>query len=489
MPVTLNISSRDIRVVASSGSTITKWETVPLLAGMVKNGQILQPSAVAEVINATFEKLHLPRKQVIISLSGMSFTYRVLTLPSLKSSLLREAIQRATQREINVPLDELYIDWQIITDNAKEIKVFVLAVSRSIIDTLVQTLSQAKVKLSAIDIKSLALARAINDANALIVDFEPDWFDIIIISEGIPATLHTTACKSEIASVEDKVQQLVDELNRTLDFYNITHKKNPILPETPVILTGALAADPAARELLLQKIGHPVQAIVPQVKAPANFPASPYAVNLGLAWKPARHGTYAQKRSSNYVDVNLDPLVGKKRETAPTISLRKLLMPAVILIVCLLLIPGYMLKNSATAETNHLQTELTRVSRFLFIQRLALDDANITTSTISNLTAEIKNIQHEQDLLSGRGPLSAILNLITNTLPQGAEYTAITVKTAQVRIDGRAGSRSDVINYARNLEKQGHFTGVRLALIEEIPPESNAILTVPPVIFSIVIER
>jgi type IV pilus assembly protein PilM len=478
MPVTLNIGNRDIKMVASQGNAILKWETVPLLPGMVKDGQILQPAAVAGVINSVFNRLKLPRNQVVASISGMSFTYRILTLPGMKPHLQREAIQRATRKEINVSLDELYIDWQIIADTAKEIRVFILGVSRTIIDALIQTMSLAKVKLTAMDIKSLALARATGNANALIVDFEPDWFDVTIISNGIPVTLHTAASRSETASIEDKVHQLVDELNRTVDFFNLTHKNNPILPATPVILTGTLAANTTAKETLLQNIGHPVQSLVSRLKMPPDFAVSPYEVNLGLILKHSHQKAYSEYNVANYYDINLDPLAGRKREITPPVSLHKLLVPAVILIAFLLLIPFSMLRNSSVAETNKLQTELTRINRNLYVGRLALDEANTTAATISTLTAELEKIQQERELISGRGELSVILNLIKERLPTGAEYTSISAGPDQVIVDGKAGSRLDVINYARVLEKQGNFSGVRLALIDE-----------SPVTFRIVIER
>ena len=39
--------------------------------------------------------------------------------------MLREAVKRAAQKEIPLPLDSLYLDWQIVRDNGKEMAVFV----------------------------------------------------------------------------------------------------------------------------------------------------------------------------------------------------------------------------------------------------------------------------------------------------------------------------------------------------------------------------
>ena len=235
MPVTLNISNQNVKLVYSRGNTIEKWETVSFSPGLIKDGQILQPEEFANVIKSLFKNLRLPDTQVVVSIEGTPFIYRILTLPHVKPTMQQEAIERAGQKEINVPLDELYFDWQIISDTGKEIEVFILGAPRGIVDGLVQVMGLAKVRLAAMDLKPLALARMVDLAEALIVNFEKEGSDIIIVSKGIPVTLHTVASKSKNASLEDNLLQLVDELTRTVEFFNLTHKDSPILPETPII--------------------------------------------------------------------------------------------------------------------------------------------------------------------------------------------------------------------------------------------------------------
>ena len=110
--ITLNISSVDVRVLEVRGGKVRAWGDAPLEPGMVRDGRIIKPTAVAAVIDAIFTRLKLPRDSVLVSLSGMSFTYRVIEMPDVNRSMLLEAMERSAAREIPVPLEELYLTWQ-----------------------------------------------------------------------------------------------------------------------------------------------------------------------------------------------------------------------------------------------------------------------------------------------------------------------------------------------------------------------------------------
>src|SRR4030042_1260539 len=134
MQVVLNIGSREIRLIAAREGKILKWETVSITPGLVKDGDIRQPKELARVIDSLFNATKLPRDQVTVCMEGLSFTYRTLNLPRLKSPLMEEAIERAARKEIPLPLDELYYEWLITGGARDEGEVFIGGAPRSLID-------------------------------------------------------------------------------------------------------------------------------------------------------------------------------------------------------------------------------------------------------------------------------------------------------------------------------------------------------------------
>jgi type IV pilus assembly protein PilM len=485
MAVALSISTHDVKLMATRGDVLDKWVVAPLPSGAVKDGRILQPQAVAGVINSLLKMLNIPRTPVVASISGMSFTYRLLKLPQMKPSRLREAVERATQKEINVPLDEMYIDWQTLPAEGNGIDVFVLGVPRSQIDLLLDTAKLVNLELSAVDLKSLALARASGLHDGLIVDFETDGFNIIILSQGVPVILHAFNPKSSKASLEDNVRQLIDEMDRTIDFYNITHKDQPIPADAPVLLTGELATGTAV-DFMQQNSIHPVKSLSTHFKIPADFPVSSFAGNIGLILKKDSARAGGRSRSGSG-EVNINPLLGRKRVLSHSVSLRKIRMPAALVAAFLLVAALTVFRNNAVAETASLQAEMTDVTRTVYLQNLALSQAEETQAAITRLTAETSALQQESQQLSGRGSLSGILTAVLENLPDNVHLSSIVSTPGEIILQAAAGSRADVIEYARRLEAAGAFSAVRIGSLDDVPLADSG--GIPPVAFKIIIER
>ncbi|MBN1191937.1 MAG: pilus assembly protein PilM [Dehalococcoidales bacterium] len=489
MPVSLIISNHDVKLVSSRGNTLEKWVSAPLPPASVKDGHILQPGTVAGAVNSLFRLLELPRTRIIASISGMSFTYRMLKLPAIKPALMQEAIERAIRKEINVPLDELYIDWQILSKNAKGIEAFAVGVPRSQIDSLVETVHLSSLELSAIDLKPLALVRASEMKDGIIVDFEPDCFNIIILSSSIPVTLHTFNPKNSQASLEDNIHYLSEELARTIDFYNITQKDRQISPDTPVLLTGELSASPAAERLFSQHCSYPVKIMTAGFRTPPDFPVSSFAGNIGLMLKKGPAGINARGSSTYCGQINVDPLTGRKRALSRSWPLRKLALPAAAALALILVVCLTFFRNSAAAETASLQTEMDGITRSIFLRDLALKEAEETQAAIDLLEEETDNLKEELQLMSGKGQLSALLGLVLDSLPEGAVCSTIVSDPQTIILDATAGQRSDVFGCARYLEESGFVSDVRIQSLEDFPADPQNPGGSAGVAFKIIVER
>jgi Tfp pilus assembly PilM family ATPase/Tfp pilus assembly protein PilN len=463
MYVTLNIAATSIRLLAVKGRRVEKWGSVPLAPGLVKDGLILDPKAVGATIDALFKSTEVPKKRVITSLTGLSFTYRILSLPRMKPALLEEAIVRGTRKEIPLPLEELYLSWQAIGDRGDELDFFVLGVSRNLADALVQTLAEAGVKPYLMDLKPLALARAANREDALIVALEPDCFDIVLVANGIPAIMHTITPKGEGASIEDNIRRLTDELSKTVKFYNSSHPGNPFSPTTPLLLTGELSADATTSKLIQAEIEYPVELLVPPLESPPDLSVAVYATNMGLALKKV-----SQKTATRFRDINLNILSGKYRARARRVPLRYILLPLALIIAIAPLFPMYQLKSQADAETMRLQTELSRVGQELRHARLASDEAKQIEDTINEIVADAETlIQEHRDILAKGGDFANNLELVTDALPSDAYFTSIEIDTEQITVEGEADSSFTVVSYAMALEAQGRLSEVRIGEIDE----------------------
>jgi len=485
MYVTLSISSTSIRLLWVKGRQVKKWENAPLAPGLVRDGLILQPKAVGAAIDALFTSAKVPKDRGIISLTNLSFTYRILSLPRMKPALLEEAIQRGAAREMPLPLEELYLTWQAVGGEQGELDFFVLGVPRNLIDALVQTLAEAGLSSYTIDLKPLALARAASRGDALIVALEPDCFDIVLVANGIPVIMHTVTPRGEGASLEDNVRRLTDELTKTVEFYNGTSPGNPLSPTTPLLLTGELSAEVTASSLIQAEIDYPVEPLIPPLKLPPDLPLALYATNIGLALKKA-----PQKTDTGFRDINLNILSGKYRARAQPVLLRYMLLTLALVVAIGLLFPMSQLRSQAGAETMRLQTKLTKASQELRQAQLALNEAKQIEDTIDEVAADTEALkQGRQSILGKGGNFASNLRLVTGALPYEARFTFVEIGTDEITVKGEADSSFTVINYAMALEEQGGFPEVRIAGIDSSTETETTEAENTWVSFSIVITK
>jgi type IV pilus assembly protein PilM len=478
MYTTLNISNNGIRVLSVKGKRVYKWGNATLAAGLVRDGLITQPDIVGVAIRDLFKSIKVPREKVIVSISGLAFTYRFLNLPRLKQEILEEAILRGFKREISLPLEDLYLSWQALPGEDDEQTYFVLGISRYLIDALVQTLEAAGVEPYVMDIQPLALARVANRANGIIASLEPESYDIVIIADGFLTVVHTISPRGEGATLEDNIRRLVDELTKTVTFYQSSNPKNRLPADIPLLLTGELADDTATQKLLQSMTEYTVEPLVPALNFPSDIPAASYAVNMGLALKKLPKKKTDKEAAVRYHDTNINILSAKLRKPKkPQTPMKIALLGAFLAIAIILLYPLYQNKEEVSDDNSYLESRLQRVSRELNLGGLIAAEAEITENTTQELTVRLKAIQEVQgDILSPRGTYTENFQAVTGELPEQLYLTSVEIDKDIIIIEGEADNVFTVIDYVIELENNGLFAEVSITELDEestIPDETE----------------
>jgi Tfp pilus assembly PilM family ATPase/Tfp pilus assembly protein PilN len=466
--VTLNISSTSVRLLSVEGGKVGKWGSVPLPPGLVRNGLILRPKVVGAMIDALFKSTGVPKKRVIASLTGLSFIHRVLSLPRVERASQSEAIQRAARQEMPLPLEELRLGWQAISDGPDEVDFFVLGVPRNLIEALSQTLGEAGIQPYLVDVNPLALARAANREEAIIIDLEPECFDIVLVANGMPTIMHTIAPRGEGATLEDNIRLLVNELSKTVEFYNSNHLQNPLSPTTPLLLTGELAANTNPIELILAEMGYPVESLTPPLALPSDLPAALFATNIGLALKKLPLKSVNRGKATRFRDINLNMVSGEFRAEARWVKLPHILLSLVVLTGLVLLFPMDQVRSRADTETARLQTELTQVNQELDQALLLVNEAEQIEDSIDKMVADAEAAKQRYQHIMGRGgDFAHNLELVTDAFPVEAYFTSVDKGNEQITVEGEADNSFTVVDYVMALEALEEYSEVRIVRIDE----------------------
>jgi len=283
--ITLHVEGDSVRLLVVRGRQITDWGVQPLEPGLVRGGVVADQQAVGMQVRSLLASHHIGNGRLVAGLTGQRSVPRILDFPEMSSQLLEEAIPREMKRQMPVPLEEMHLSWQVVGSENGNLRVFALGVPRDVLDPLVEAIKLSGRRPHSVDIKPLALVRAVGRRDALIADLEPEGVDVIVVRDGIPATVRTVSLGPQAGEIEDKVRRLGEELTRTVKFYSDTRLEEALPPSTPVCLTGSLAEEVASSGIVEASVAYPVEALSPPLECPPDLPVATFMVNIGLALK------------------------------------------------------------------------------------------------------------------------------------------------------------------------------------------------------------
>jgi hypothetical protein len=375
---------------------------------MTRDGVISDSGALSTAVKQLMDSSGIKAKDVIASVSGLYSVSRVVAVsnPPGGGITTQEAVLEAAGDIMPLSMDELYLSWQTITAGSEGAQqVLIVGVPRDVIDAEMQALRAAGINSHTLELKTIALARAVNKEQALILNIEPSSFDIIIVVNGIPEVMRTVAWQQDSLTGEDRVEHLAMNLELTAGFYNSHHPDTPLDPATPFLITGQLSGDLDLMEKLPARVGYPIESLAPRLECPKHMPVSQYAVNIGLALKGTAPAKSLEQDGYLPPDINLLPETYKAWKP----SARQIYFACAVIAAIALLFPLYQVTSGAMdktadlqASSNILNTELLR-RQLELKNREPLQKAIDEYSTIVNMgggfTEDLRVIKGEADQL------------------------------------------------------------------------------------------
>lgn len=283
--LTLHFEPDELRVLLASNGCPELWGLQPIPAGVVQNHQVVQPEQLAETISQVLKSLGIRARKARVALSHPRAIMRVLHIPPVPAKLLPETVYRAARREFPLPLEELYFGWQPLNGHANEsATVFTNGVLKTSVDSYLQALKNAGIQVVAMELKSLALIRAVNHSDVVIVDLEPRLGRVLLVRRYVPYLVRTLAQPTlELLESAQQGNYLVGELQQILQFFQSTtaEEHEPWTPQ--ICLVGRLSNDPELRTLV--GAHWPLLAPQPPLSYAEELPVDTYLPNLGLILK------------------------------------------------------------------------------------------------------------------------------------------------------------------------------------------------------------
>jgi type IV pilus assembly protein PilM len=218
----------------------------------------------------------------------------------MEESEIAEAIKWEMEANIPMPIEQVYFDWQCLDwEEKNKQSVLTVAVSKDVIDDSVEVLEKAGLEVFGLEIESVATARSlIRDTEAedkkasLIVDLGAQRSSFIMVVKGVPYFTSSTSFSAEsiskeiskglklnakeaeeakvnngiennnndnpiFSSIKYLLENLVTEINSTLDFYEGMSKEKEKIEK--IVLCGGGANLKGFIPYLTKKLGKEVE--------------------------------------------------------------------------------------------------------------------------------------------------------------------------------------------------------------------------------------
>ncbi len=445
--VTLDIDGDGIKLLEVRGNVIRKWAQVVIAPSSGDEEEILDRQSLRDAVRQLTVTSGSKLGSVSASISGLYSISRILPMPTVPSEVsTQEFVQEIVGGVMPVSMDRLYLSWQILAnaDSGGDGKILAIGMPRIMLDNEVRSLRALGVYPRILELRAIALTRAVNRKQAVIINMEPSSVDIVIVVDDVPEIIRTIAWQQDGFAVEDKVEQVAANLGLTVDFYNANHFEAPVDMSTPLFFTGQMSLDLDLTDKLRDRLGYPVESFTPQFKYPPDMPVSQYAVNIGLALRGTEQLRDDGEGGRLRLDINLLPSIYNPWRP----SARQVFSFLAVVAAMGLLFPFFMVTTEAMDKTAGLQLKSDSLNSQLEIKKAEIKKRE----PIQRAVNEYKGITERE------GSFMADIDVIWN------EAAQLRVEVGSITHDGSVITFSCVAEdflafrrYLTALEESGRF--------------------------------
>lgn len=443
--VTLEISSTDIKLMETSGGKVTSWASHSLEPDMFEEEVITDPQAFGATVRRLMASSGIQARDITVSVSGLYSLSRVVTVPTpLEQPVTEEAVFEAAVEVMPLSEEDLYVSWQTIAPGEGGQLVLVVGVPRDILDSEMRALKSIGINPRTLDLKTMALARAVNREKAIILNIEPNSLDIVLVVDGLTEVMRTIAWQQDDFSLEEAAEHLNSAVEMTVSFYDSHHPGFPLDPATPFFITGQMSGNLVLMEQLQAITSYPIEPLTPPLECPPHLPVSQYAVNIGLALKGTSSSKNTEQGQYSLPDINLLPLV--YRPWRP--SAKQIYFLCAIVALLVLLFPLYQFASGAMAETSLLQTKYNSFNSLLQQRQVE----------IKNREPLLKAVAEYDSIINMGGGLTDDLAVIRNEAERfNVQIQSITHEGNSIQVICDADSYTVFREFLTALEESGRF--------------------------------
>jgi len=458
--VTLNVEESCLRLMVLRKKQVRLAISQPLEPGLVRNGTIVDRIKLSQAIGDLFQRNRIKSKRVIVSIGGNGAFYRLISQPPVPSSMHAEAAKREAERLMPVSPSQLHLSYQVMPVSKTESMMSIVGLSRGASEGQVETLKMAGLAPYIMDIKPLAMARAVNEPEAILVDVQEGTFDIVLVTGGLPQIVRSMSFPSPSLPFAEKVEVVAQELDRTVKFHSSTRKDNALGATAPLFISGEI--DRTGEEILSQRLGYATRPLPEPALALNGLDRRRYLVNLGLALKVSR-------RKDRLMGMNMNVLPELYRPKRR--SLARIFAVALLPVGVAALVWANSWLGAAKADSRAVEKRLIEIERQVQMRQTQVAEVGTLeakVAALAPLAADWEKVLanlHQSRMQASIEPGRALKLAGQSIRLISVEYT----DGGSMTVTGAAPTKGDVLYYAERLRDSRTYPQTLVQSLREVP--------------------
>ncbi|HVP30503.1 MAG TPA: type IV pilus assembly protein PilM [Myxococcota bacterium] len=197
--VGLDIGSSAVKVVElhakPKGFDLVHLGVAPLPPEAIVQGAFLNSAAIVEAIRSAVSRGGIKAQNAVVAVSGHSVIVKKISLPAMTREELEESIRWEAEQYIPFDVNEVNLDFQILSQASTEgqMDVLLVAAKKDLIDDYTSVVTEAGLKPAVIDVAAFAVENAFEanydaspDDVVALVNLGAQTANINILSGGVP---------------------------------------------------------------------------------------------------------------------------------------------------------------------------------------------------------------------------------------------------------------------------------------------------------------
>ncbi|MGH3664709.1 MAG: type IV pilus assembly protein PilM [Egibacteraceae bacterium] len=313
----LDIGSSAVRAVqvapGRGPATLERLGQVLLPVGAVRDGEIVEPAAVADALKALWSRYGFKTRKVLLGMANQQVVVRQLDLPYLPDAEMRQSLPYQVQDAIPIQVEQAILDFHTLevyeTEEGQRFsRILLVAAHRQTVQSVIDVVRKAKLEPVGVDLNAFAVLRSLAPGNEtdpyegeLLIDVGASVTNVVVHEAGVPRFVRIllmggAAITDDLMSslnlpyeeaeqvkattgvsdgysvgaergsrvITERANRFVDEIRGSLDYYRA---QADAIPVGRIVLSGGASQLPNLRERIADTMrlpvdrGHPMQSL------------------------------------------------------------------------------------------------------------------------------------------------------------------------------------------------------------------------------------